>query len=173
MNKKKWQAAILIAAILAIAFFWNGDFGKSTVSVDDSSVQSHAGDGTASSQIAEEQPEQAYDEDGDVSVPSESADKPVVNTDAAKRAEALEQSADPSETAGATGSDGAPGTTAGNNRRSDRYRRSEGINGRGDRYRRSNGNISRCDGFRWSEGNIRRSSRRKWISRITRFNSSG
>lgn len=112
MKKKQWQIAILIAAILAIAFFWNGDFGKSTVSVDDSNTQSHAKDATASSSIAEEQPEQAYSEDDDASAPSESADSPVVNTDAAKQAEASGHSSDSAETAGATGTDGATGSAA-------------------------------------------------------------
>ncbi|MEK4464191.1 DUF4430 domain-containing protein [Paenibacillus sp. FSL H8-0315] len=39
MNKKKWLTAILIIGVLAIAFFWGGDYQKSPNKVANSSVE--------------------------------------------------------------------------------------------------------------------------------------
>lgn len=35
MNRKKWLTAIVIVSILAVAFFWGGDFQKKTVTITD------------------------------------------------------------------------------------------------------------------------------------------
>lgn len=46
MNKKKWLTAILIIGVLAIAFFWGGDYQKSPNKVANSSIQSQVVEST-------------------------------------------------------------------------------------------------------------------------------
>ncbi|WP_337100948.1 DUF4430 domain-containing protein [Paenibacillus sp. YIM B09110] len=53
MNNKKWLAALAIIAVLAVAFFWGGDYGKST----------QPGKGSeAASQVVEEDEVPLYEE---------------------------------------------------------------------------------------------------------------
>lgn len=82
MNKKKWLTAILIIGVLAIAFFWGGNYQKSPNKVASNSVESQVveSDNTASNQNVDVEPTASSDaattEITPSATPSESA-KPV------------------------------------------------------------------------------------------------
>lgn len=82
MNKKKWLTAILIIGVLAIAFFWGGNYQKSPNKVVSNSAESQVveSDNTASNQNVEVEPTASSDavttEIAPSATPSESA-KPV------------------------------------------------------------------------------------------------
>lgn len=100
MNKKKWLTAILIIGVLAIAFFWGGNYQKSPNKVASNNVESQVveSDITASNQNVEVEPTASSDavttEIAPSATPSESA-KPVETVTPTEEAT-------PSETATAT-----------------------------------------------------------------------
>jgi hypothetical protein len=63
MNKKKWLTAILIIGVLAIAFFWGGDYQKSPNKVASNSAESQVveSDNTASTQNVDAEPTASSD----------------------------------------------------------------------------------------------------------------
>ncbi|WP_340006778.1 DUF4430 domain-containing protein [Paenibacillus sp. FSL K6-0276] len=72
MNKKKWLTAILIIGVLAIAFFWGGNYQKSPNKVASNSAESHVveSDNTASNQNVDAEPTASSDAETTEIVPS-------------------------------------------------------------------------------------------------------
>lgn len=111
MKHKKWLAAIGIAAVLAIAFFWNGDYRKSAVSVEDGGTRYQAASGTEASQGGEQLGQAGSGQNDGPSAPAGQAQTADPVTDA----DTGEQAADPSGASGSVKPEegAAPGQAAG------------------------------------------------------------
>ncbi|WP_339317529.1 DUF4430 domain-containing protein [Paenibacillus sp. FSL R10-2734] len=106
MNKKKWLTAILIIGVLAIAFFWGGNYQKSPNKVASNSAESHevASDNTTSTQNVDTEPTASSDpetkEIAPSATPNETA-KPVETVAPTEEVTSAETVA-PTETAALT-----------------------------------------------------------------------
>jgi hypothetical protein len=103
MNKKKWLTAILIIGVLAIAFFWGGNYQKSPNKVASNSAESQVveSDNTASTQNVDVEPTASSDAETTKIEPSATPSETAKPVETVKPTEEVKPSetATPTETA--------------------------------------------------------------------------
>ncbi|GAB6991770.1 DUF4430 domain-containing protein [Paenibacillus pini] len=94
MNKKRWLVAIMITAVLAIAFLWGGDYQKSPTQVADKNreAQSEGAEKSVSTEIAEATEEEVYQDKAKVNADSDTDTKVTDDTSVTDDASVIDES---------------------------------------------------------------------------------